>query len=407
MDMFIKIAWRYIFRNVRRTVITGIAIGVGLAGMIFTDAFMVGMKQNIIETVTDNFLGEAQIHAEGFTDNYDPEKVITGTETILRQLKNEPEVEHVSQRVMTNGLINSAVNSRHLMLCGIDPHTEKMVSEIDEKMATGTYLDNTQSILIGKPLAEELEVQMGDRIVVTVSMAESGELAQEMLRIGGIYHFEADEMDKQIAFVHIDKLRALLGLKPDESHEIVIHLTDAMIASNINYPLWAKYSKNGLKAEPWPQLVPELDMTLHLFNYAIILLSIVIFGVVVFGIVNTLFMSLYERFFEFGVLKAVGTRSFNIWKMIVYEACSLAVISILIGILLGFLVTIIFMKIGISFDGVDLGGVTVQRRLYPVIGLYQYIIYPIVVLLFTAGIGIYPATFAAKLKPAQAMRKSM
>ena len=407
MDMYIKIAWRNIFRNARRTVITGIAIGVGLAGMIFTDAFMVGMKRNIIETVTDNFLGEAQIHAKGFTDNYDPEKVITGTESILQQLKSEPEVAHVSKRIMTQGLINSAVNSRHLMLCGIEPLTEKAVSEIDEKMVSGSYLRNDRSILIGKPLAEELEVQAGDRIVVTVSMAESGELSQEMLRVGGIYCFGANEMDERLAFVHIDKLRTLLGLKPEESHEIVIHLNDAMVASDTDYPLWAKYSKNGLIAESWPQLIPELDMTLHLFNYAIILLAIVIFGVVVFGIVNTLFMSLYERFFEFGVLKAVGTRSFSIWKMIIYEACSLAFISNIIGIILGLLATIIFMKIGISFDGVDLGGVTVQRRLYPVIGLYQYIIYPIVVLLFTASIGIYPATFAAKLKPAQAMRKSM
>ena len=136
-------------------------------------------------------------------------------------------------------------------------------------------------------------------------------------------------------------------------------------------------------------------------------LAVILFAVVSLGIINTLFMSLYERMFEFGVMRAVGTRPFGIGRLILLEAAALSVISIGLGIILGFILTYIVTKTGIDYRGIEFAGVTFQKLLYPVMTVKQYYYYPFWVFVFTTIIGIYPAVYAARMSPAEAMRKSL
>ena len=124
------------------------------------------------------------------------------------------------------------------------------------------------------------------------------------------------------------------------------------------------------------------------------------------GIINTLFMSLYERMFEFGVLRAVGTRSSVMALLIIFEAGALAALSVVLGIILGALATLIMTRVGINYIGIEFSGVTFRHLLYPVFEIKQYVIYPIVVFVFTILMGLYPAIFAARMSPAKAMRRS-
>jgi ABC-type antimicrobial peptide transport system permease subunit len=136
------------------------------------------------------------------------------------------------------------------------------------------------------------------------------------------------------------------------------------------------------------------------------IMGVILFGVVVFGIINTLFMSLYERMFEFGVLRAVGTRPFGMARLILFEAGALAILSIGLGVILGFVVTYIFTKLGIDYTGIEMMGVTIQELIYPVITIKPFILYSFWVFVFTIITGLYPARYAAKMSPAVAMRRS-
>jgi ABC-type antimicrobial peptide transport system permease subunit len=117
-------------------------------------------------------------------------------------------------------------------------------------------------------------------------------------------------------------------------------------------------------------------------------------------------MSLHERMFEFGVMRAVGTSPFAIGRLILFEAGALAVVSILLGIVLGYAVTAITASTGIDYSGIEFAGVTFRKLLYPEMRLEQFVRFPIWVFIFTTIVGLYPAVYAARMKPADALRRS-
>lgn len=117
-------------------------------------------------------------------------------------------------------------------------------------------------------------------------------------------------------------------------------------------------------------------------------------------------MSLYERMFEFGVLRAVGTRPFGMARIILFEAGALAIVSIVIGVALGSIITGTLAYIGINHTGTEMVGVTIQEYIYPQFTIEQFIIYPTTVFLFTIIAGLYPAWHVARMSPVDAMRQS-
>jgi len=403
---FIKLAWRNLFRNKRRSLIAGIAIGLGLASLIFVDALIIGMKDNMVASATSSFLGEGQIHHKDFRKTQSVENTIHAQDWIVSSLKKEDIVEHFTLRVMNMGMINSAANMSSINLVGVDPETEKFLSQVDDAIIKGSFFaeKKKRDILIGSKLAEILEVELGDRVVVTVSQAETGDLSQEMFRISGIYHFNVQEMDRGMAFIQLKKAQEMFGIG-DNVHEIAIRFTSTQYGRNEKLPFWDKYSQHGNEALGWTELMPQLKAALELSSFSTYLTGLILFGVVSLGIINTLFMSLYERMFEFGVLRAVGTRPFGIAQLILFEAGALAILSIVLGNIFGFVLTYIMSKVGIDYTGIEFAGVTFRELLYPVLEFQQFIYYPIWVFVLTVIVGIYPAVYAARLSPANAMRK--
>ncbi len=405
--ILIKLAWRNIFRNKRRTLIAATAIGIGLAALIFVDALMVGMSENMVRTATGSFLGEAQIHRVGFRDAQEVSLTIQALDEVTEGLAKEEIVERFTQRTLAPSMITSPANVSAIVLVGVHPSTEQFLSQIDDAITEGVYFegDNSRDIVIGAKLAEILEIGLGDRVVVTVAQAETGDLSQEMFRVSGIYQFAGEEMNSGMAFVRIQKSQEMLAIGK-EVHEIAIKFTSIGYAQDPTLPFWEAYSEHGNEALSWTELISQLRVILEMTKYSKYIIGVILFFVVIFGIINTLFMSLYERMFEFGVLRAVGTRPFGMARVILFEAGALAIVSIGFGMVLGFLVTAILSRTGIDYTGIEMVGVTIQEFIYPTMTLEQFIIYPVWLFVFTIIAGLYPARYAAKMSPASAMRRS-
>ena len=407
MRLYLKLAIRNLFRNKRRTFIAGSAIGIGLAALIFTDALIIGMEVNMVASATESYLGEGQIHHQDFRSSYAVEGTINNLPEVIERLEKEEIVDKFTQRTMTFAMITSPANLSAVSMVGINPATERDLSQIDEAIISGNYFEgnNPRDIIIGSKLAEILEVDLGARVVMTVAQANTGDLSQEMFRISGIYHFNIKEMDRAMAFVRLPKAQEMLGIG-NEVHEIVLKFSDGSHGRDRSLPFWEEYSSDGNEAVSWTVILPELDAAFEMSQFATYIVGLILFGVVALGIINTLFMSLHERMFEFGVLRAVGTRPFTMARLILFEAGALAALSIIIGAVIGFIVTYLMTQIGIDYTGIEFSGVTYRELLYPVMTVRQYIEFPIVVFLFTLLIGLYPALYAARLSPAKAMRRS-
>jgi ABC-type lipoprotein release transport system permease subunit len=408
MFIYLKLAWRNLLRNKRRSFIAGTAIGIGLAALIFVDALLLGMERNMIDSATSTFLGEGRIQRKGFEDTQQADLTVGGLDQVVAGLKQEGLVRYFTLRVMSFGMISSPSGLNSIELVGIDPETEKAVSEIDEATVEGVYFsgENERDILIGERLAEILKVTIGDRLVVTVSQAGTGDLSQDLFRVSGIFHFNISEMDRSMAFIRLSKAQEMLGIG-NNVHEITLVFTGPGAGRDAGLPFWAEFSRFGNEAMGWPSIMPQLKAVFELSRFSTYLTGLILFGVVALGIINTLFMSLHERMFEFGILRAVGTRPFSIVQLVVCEAGALAVVSIVLGCILGFVVTLIVGQTGIDYTGIEYSGVTFRKLLFPGLRLRQFIEYPVWVFFFTLLAGLYPAYYAARIMPAAAMRRSL
>ena len=408
LGIYTKLAWRNVLRNKRRTIIAGTAIGIGLAVLIFYDALLIGMEVNMIDSATGSFMGEGQIHHLEYREAFEVEKTILNLDEVKHRLETDQEVAHFTPRAMAFGMINSPSNTGSVQMVGIDPATERYLSEIDEVIIGGTYFDgdNQHDIVIGRKLAELLEVELGDRVVMTTAQAHTGDLAQEMFRVSGIYFFNIHELDQYMAFVRLGRAQQMLGL-PGEIHELALKFTDPEIGRNSANPFWSRNNIDGNEAVGWIILMPQLEKVFELSAISRWIVGLILFGVVALVIVNSLFMSLYERMFEFGVLRAVGTRPVAMGRLVVLEAGALAIIAIILGMILGLALVQIIAHTGIDYGGIEYEGVTFRKLIYPVLHVSQFVVYPIAAFLFTLTISLYPATHAARLTPTKAMRNSL
>jgi ABC-type lipoprotein release transport system permease subunit len=408
MKMLIRLAWRNVLRNKRRTLLSGIAVGITLASLIFVDGIYIGMIDSMTRTATDTFLGQGQIHSRGFRNTLEVENIINNSGNIIRNLGTDDLVSAYSERTVSTAMLSSAAGVVSVLLYGIEPEAEKRLSMVDEALKEGKYLapENKGHILIGSKTAETLEVEIGDRLVITIAQAGTGELSQDMFRVGGIFHMGIREIDSGMAFVNITKSRELLTLGLS-SHEIALKFRDLSVAGNRSLPFWEYYSQSGNEALGWRDLIPQLDGIIELADLSTVITLSLVFCIVAIIIIHALFMSLYERMFEFGILRAIGTRPVSMALIILFEAASLSMVSILLGLALGFIIMQVFSVYGINYTGIEFAGVTITELLYPVMTLKQFTLFPALVFIFSIVAALYPAFFAARLTPSRAMQRSM
>jgi len=410
--IYLKLAWRNIFRNKRRTSLGALAIGIGIAALIFVDALLIGWEENMVRTATSTYMAQGQVHHKNYRETMEVDKTMGNPGALVKKLKSDPDILFVTCRTRAFGMIASPGNVQSIMINGIDPVSEMDISKIDEAIIMGEYLgdgtdgNGSDRILIGKKLAEILEVELGDKITITVAQAGTGDTSQDMFRIGGIFEFKVREMDRSMAFIDLERSGKLLGIG-DAVHEIAFNFRDINISRNIDHPVWGSFDDSDIEILSWLDLMPELKVMLKWLDMTMVIMSVILFGIVAAGIINTLFMSLYERMFEFGVLRAVGTRPMNMAILIIFEAGALAVISSVVGCFIGGTLIHVFSKVGLDYSDTEFVNVAIIDRIYPVMEIYQFIVYPLALVLFTMIVAIYPATHAAGMSPAKAMKRGL
>ncbi|MFZ0430433.1 MAG: FtsX-like permease family protein [Acidobacteriota bacterium] len=407
MFFYLRLGIRNLFRNKRRALIAGTAIGIGLAALMFSDALIKGMEENLIESATESYLGDGQIHRDGYRTLPEVDKTIEGQARLAERLRSDPRVQAFTERVMSFAMITSPANLSAIQLVGVNPETERELSQIDESIVQGGFFSGGDGydLVIGDRLADLLEAEIGSRIVITVAQAGTGELSQAMFRVSGIFHLNIADMDRGMGFVRLGRAQQMLGLG-DRIHEIALRLRETSYAEQERSAVWRDYSTGGNEAVGWWILLPQLKMALELSQFSLLIIGLILFAIVALGILNTLFMSMHERMFEFGVLRALGTRPRAMAALILFEAAALAAVAVVLGVLFGALAIGIFRHLGIDYTGIEAMGVTFRRLLYPQFQLRQFIVYPLVVFGLTLLISLYPAGHAARLQPADAMRRS-
>ena len=188
--LIVKLAWRNLLRNKRRTLLTVMLVGFSLVSLILTDGMVKGMQEKLVGSITQTLTGEAQIHKQGFREELDEKKFIDDPVPIINQIRLNKDIQTFAPRVVFGGMIASPYNINGGVIYGVDAASELGISKIKEALIEGAYLSGLpREILIGKSMSEILEVSLGDRIVISAAEVKNGEISQELFRVSGIFEF--------------------------------------------------------------------------------------------------------------------------------------------------------------------------------------------------------------------------
>ena len=404
--MLWKLAWRNLWRNRTRTWLSATVIAIGLMALIFVDTMVEGMSVNMVKNATDTIMGHAQIHAQGFRDEYDVKLTINNLDVMLTNLKDHSDLKDMSMRVVTYSMLSSAEGVEPILTLGIDPEEEKKLSKFDEAIIAGDYISSVSGgdLILGWKLAEKMELRLGERLVLTAVDAESGEMVQELFRLSGIYKTGDNEMDASMALAPRETLQHMLKLE-GKIHEIAMRYAHMNENGTPAIPVTKPDKESGNDLSLWTELMPAMQAALQLTDQSMAIMGLILFFIVALGITNTLLMGLYERMFEFGIIKSIGTTPWQTARLMVYEAFCLGVFGSIVGLMLAVIVTILFAKYGIDYTGIEYSGITFQEKIYPSIHLERLVVYPFWSLGFTLVASLYPAFKLWRILPVEALRK--
>lgn len=360
-----RLAWRNLWRNGRRTLITCSVIGFGLAAMVFVTGWARGINRHLVNSVTRSGLGMAQISAPGYLATGDSETYIPDYRTHLARAGSLPGVIGASPRVEGEGLLAVGGRSSYLRLVGIIPEAEARVTDWRERLVEGEFLTAPSTVLLGQGLAKTLEVELGTKLVLTVADIKSGELKYRLVRVGGLISSENQQLDKHTALMNLTELAGDMGLGPG-AHKIALKLDVEPRDTPAMEAILQKLRVEGVEVHRWQEISPLLARMTDLQNFFMTIVLGVVFFLVSFGIVNTMSMALLERVREFGIMRALGETPGRLSALIFAEAWWLGVVGCSGGLTLGLTVILWFSKRGINLGGMEVMDVALKTPIYTV-----------------------------------------
>ncbi|MCX8123246.1 MAG: ABC transporter permease [Spirochaetes bacterium] len=400
------LAWRNVWRNKRRTILTLLTVIVGCAMIILLNAFAKGGHDRMIEDATGMVMGHIHIHENGYWENKTIDYAFFSDTKIKTVLNTIPIIQAYCTRIMCDALIAKGATTKGVMIQGVEPSSEIKVSQLHTTIVHGRYLNDsdTTHAVIGATLAENLKVNIGDTVAI-ISQGFDGSIAAEHLVVVGIFKSGNPEYDKfllQMPMKQADETFSMMGYV----HAIVIRATTIDAVDDI---VEALSNKLGIQFEVlgWEKLMPELVQFIVMDDVSGFLFDLMLFLVVAFGILNTIQMSVYERTRELGIMKAVGTTPQQIIALILTETFYITVIGVVLGVALGVSISYYFTVHPIDYsqfaDEIAVWGIS--TTIFPAtVTIANIITTSIITLGVSLFFCIFPARRAAKLHPVEAIR---
>jgi putative ABC transport system permease protein len=403
-----RLALRNIMRNKRRTGLMILLVASGLAALIVTDGFSQGMMDMMLKNVTGNWLGDAQVHKPGFREDMDAAIYIEEPEKAEAILDADPGVRAFALRTLAGGMVASSNNVTPSAVIGIQPDREENVSELKGALVEGAWLSSTDEngILIGQKMADLLEVRLGDRIVTTLSEAKSGELSQALFRVQGIFSFNERLMDTEMAFVTLKAGQNMTAIGGG-IHEIAVRFAPDANEATTLARLSAAFEAEDLEFLGWAGLLPDLAGVLTMSDYSAYIVGGILFILVSLGLINSMFMSIYERHYEFGVMLGLGTRRRVLFSLVCWEGSFIGIFGALLGVVFGGLMNYWLSQNGISFGDIEMFGTAINKPITTKLEWAQFTVFPFFVVVLSALACIIPALHGARLVPAIALRRAL
>jgi ABC-type lipoprotein release transport system permease subunit len=406
MTLYLRLAWRNIWRHRRRTIIIVAAMGLALGMMMMYDGLMDGFNNAIYGNAIRVLGGNIQIRAEGYREKVDSNPLIPlpNDEAVVQAALANPEVTAAFRRIQTGGLLSNREGAFPLSIIGIEPDAEAPVSLIAENVTDGRWLTaaDEDSMLIGRGLADVMGVQVGDRITMVGTDAHK-QNRQRTMTVVGIYDLGMPTLEKNSIYISLAEAQTLFDLR-GQSTEVQVNLKNLGQESLVVGALAPALP--GYEVASWAENYPELGAAITSKNFAMDIFSVIIEVIAGIGVLNLLLMAVFERTREIGLLGAMGLKPRQIATLFVLEGTMIGVVGVAAGVILGIAFNASFGQVGFdysSYAGLADYMALISGRVYPSLGLGKLFERALTVLIITTLAAWIPAREASHREPAQAL----
>ena len=402
MLQLFKMAFRDLGRNRRRTFFSALAVAIGLALLMLMSSVINGEMGNAIQSAILLQSGHIQIRSATFDENKSSlkwEDLVVNPDQVAAQVSALPQVKAATPRLFASGFLSTGDESAGVKIYGIDPDSAAN-DPYRKGLLDGSFLaaDDREGLLIGKPAADKLHLQVGDTVGLSVNTS-NGDVLEQVFTIRGIYSTNTYAFDAATILLPLAKAQAITQTENHASTIFILLNSDADTDSVVS----ALQGQN-LEILSWRdmnQLIVEFET---MANSYIAFFYLIILAITASVIVNTLIMSVYERTREIGILSAVGMRGSRILGLFLAESSFLAVGGVILGLVLGWGAVQLFNINGFYIGNMGLSGFLVGDTIRAQLMLDDILNLSAMTFIVTLLAGLYPAVTASRMEPVAALR---
>ncbi len=407
--MILKIAWRNIWRNKKRTLITTLSISGALFFIILMRSMQFGFYDNIINTIVQSYSGYVQVHANGYWDKQSVNNSMEVDEKLINEINSINGIDNIAKRLQTFSLVSKGEKSKGVIITGIEIEKEQLITDWDKKIIEGSKsFDNADRIILSKGIAEYFDVTMGDTLVL-FGQGYQGMMAAGKYVANGIIDLKNPKLNEMAIFMDIESTQDYISSENIATHLVIDkkeYYDEKKIAEDVRKAISSDY-----EVMTWKEILPELDQMITADNVGGLIMAFILYVIVCFGMFGTVLMMTEERMYEFGILLSIGMDKIKLYLIILLETIMLSSIGVIIGVLTTRPISHYFNRNPINMEsfGEGLGDAMGEFGFDPIMPFSINWDIPISHAAFIFGISllisIYPAIRILSLNPVKAMKK--
>ena len=406
--MIFKIAWRNIYRNKKRSLITITSIFGALFLIILMRALQFGFYDKLIETVVESYAGYVEVHADGFWDNQNLDNSMEVDQSLINDIKSVEGVENIVQRLQTFSLISMGEKTKGGVINGINISEEQKITDWSKKMVSGSFDIGDDEIIIGKGIAEYFDIKEDDTLIL-YGQGYRGMMAAGKYPVKGIIDLKNPDLNKLGIFMTIESARNYVSSKEISTH-IIIDKEKYYKEENIVVDLSNVLSKD-YEIMSWKETLPEIEQTITADSAGGVIMAFILYIIVVFGMFGTVLMMTEERKYEFGVLISIGMSRIRLFGIVLIETVILSMIGVVLAILITYPICYYYYLNPIDMadlmgEGADL--MMEEMGFSPIAPMSIEwdipLTHALVIFISSLLISIYPAIKISKLNPVKSMK---
>lgn len=402
MIQTIKMAWRDLGRNRRRSFFSALALGIGLSLLLLIASVLNGEMHGSMDTAITLQSGHLQVQAKTYNADklsLDWQDLIENPSQIAQQVSSVQSVRAATPRLFVSGIVGSGEQSAGVRIFGVDT-TSAANAPFKDGIVAGSYIGNEdrEGVLMGQELAKKLGLKDGDTINLLVNTS-NGDVDEQTFTIRGIYSTRTPPFDEATLLMPLAKAQAISGAG-DRASVVFVLLNDRDQTDAVAAALQA----GPYQIKTYSQLNDMLVQTETLSRSYMIFIYLIVLAITATVIVNTLIMAVFERTREIGILTAIGMKSRRVMAMFFTESALLAIAGIAIGLILGGIMVWYFTTYGFFIGNMGVDGILLGERIYARLTLNDAVTLSLLALIVTLLAALYPALLAARMEPVVALR---